>query len=235
MTMRLIRHGVVVMVAMMMSACRPAPPPPSGETPPTSEDNVGDPLQSLPDNYRLEFENDYVKIVRVHYDAGSELPEHIHPAGSTLFIYLNENEKVIFRHALTGGEAPLVRPPVKAGGVRFATSYEEHHTMENPSPTPSDFLRILVKTDSLDLGSALRRRIALSEKEYANKQLRVTRPPIQAGKPLELAPSDHPSLIVAWPSGKHYWIEPKGPVSIPTGDAGTEGFVRAEFLTKPVH
>jgi len=235
MMMRLIRLGSVAMVATLMSACAPPPPPPSGETPPTSEDSVGDPLQGLPDNYQLEFENDYVKVVRVHYDADSELPEHIHPAGSTLFIYLNDNEKVIFRHALTGGEAPLVRPPVKAGGVRFATSHEEHHTMENPSPTPSDFLRVLVKTDSLDLGPTVRRRIALSEQEYANKQLRVTRPPTQAGKPLELAPSDHPSLIVAWPSGKHYWIEPKGQRSIPAEEAGTGGFVRAEFLTKPVH
>jgi hypothetical protein len=105
--------------------------------------------------------------------------------------------------------------------------------MENPSPTPSDFLRVLVKTDSLDLGPAVRRRIALSEQEYANKQLRVTRPPTQAGRPLEPAQSDYPSLIVAWPSGRHHWIDPNAAVSIRTEDAGTQGFVRIEFLTSP--
>ena len=29
---------------------------------------------------RCEFENDYVKVVRVHYDAGVKLPEHTHPS-----------------------------------------------------------------------------------------------------------------------------------------------------------
>lgn len=221
------------MAAALMSACAPDAPP-SGATPPTSEHSVGDPLQSLPKNYKLEFENDHVKVVRVHYDAASTLPEHIHPAGSTVFIYLNENEKVIFTHALTGGEAPLIRPPVKPGGVRFATSHEEHHIMENPSPTPSDFIRVLVKTDSVDLGPAVRRRVALSEQEYSNKQLRITRPPFQAGRPLELKPSDFPSLIVAWPSGRHHWFDAGAPVSIATDAPDTAGFVRIEMLTPPL-
>ena len=32
-----------------------------------------DPTKSLPDAYKVEFENDYVKVVRVHYDAGAKL------------------------------------------------------------------------------------------------------------------------------------------------------------------
>ena len=40
-----------------------------------------DPTTSLPDAYKVQFENDYVRVVRVHFDAGAKLPEHTHPGG----------------------------------------------------------------------------------------------------------------------------------------------------------
>ena len=55
-----------------------------------------DPTKSLPDAYKVEFENDYVKVVRVHYDAGAKLPEHTHPGGTTAYVYLNDSEGVVF-------------------------------------------------------------------------------------------------------------------------------------------
>ena len=36
-----------------------------------------DPTTSLPHAYKVQFENDYVRVVRVHYDAGAR-PEHTH-------------------------------------------------------------------------------------------------------------------------------------------------------------
>ena len=33
-----------------------------------------DPTKSLPESYAVQFENDYVQVVRVHYDAGAKLP-----------------------------------------------------------------------------------------------------------------------------------------------------------------
>jgi hypothetical protein len=176
-------------------------------------------------------ENDYVKVVRVHYDAGAKLPEHIHPAGTTAYVYLNDNEAVTFNHA-GAGERPLTRPPVKAGGARIATSHEEHHTVENVSSTPSDFVRIWFKTDNAGLPNNVRRRIPLSEQEFSNAQARVTRPSFEAGKPLVMPASEYQSLVVAWPSGKVDWVDPMKPASIPTA-ANTLGFVRIEFLTAP--
>ena len=55
-----------------------------------------DPTKTLPEAYKVEFENDYVKVVRVHYDAGAKLPEHTHPAGTTAYVYLNDSEGVVF-------------------------------------------------------------------------------------------------------------------------------------------
>ena len=34
-----------------------------------------DPTQALPDSYKVELDNPYVTVVRVHYDAGAKLPE----------------------------------------------------------------------------------------------------------------------------------------------------------------
>ena len=222
-------HVAIALLAVGVAACSPAPaPPPSA----TAKDGAVESVTALPDSYKLEFENDYVRVVRVHYDVGAKLPEHIHPGGMTAYVYLNDNEGVIFNHA-GGGERPYLRPPVKAGGARFQTSLEEHHTLENPSPTPSDFIRVWYKTDLVGLGHALRRRIPLSEQEYSNKATRISRPAFEAGKDLAVAPSDHPSVLVAWPSGKHYWIDPKASPSIPTTDSDTKGFVRIEFLTAP--
>src|SRR5688572_32156808 len=51
-----------------------------------------DPTKTLPDAYRVQFENDHVRVVRVHYPAGARLPEHTHPGGTTVYVYLNDSE-----------------------------------------------------------------------------------------------------------------------------------------------
>src|SRR5687767_2115382 len=106
-----------------------------------------DPTQTLPDAYQVQFENEYVRVVRVRYDAGAKLPEHTHPAGTTVYVYLNDSEGVVFRHSGRSNRA-VTRPAVKAGGVRVASGPEEHHTAENPASTPSHFLRVWFKTDN---------------------------------------------------------------------------------------
>jgi hypothetical protein len=227
--MIMIRFVFLAALSVMLAACTPKPTPPPAHD--EAKHDAGDPLQTLPNNYQLEFENDWVKVVRVHYEVGAKLPEHTHAKGTTVYVYLNDNEGVIFNH-VSGGERPLLRPPVKAGVARFATSVLEHHTVENTAPTPSDFIRIWFKTDGAGIGGAVRRRLPLSEQEYSNKVARMTRLAPEAGKPLTVAPSEFPSLVVAWPSGKHYWIEPKASTSIPTGDPDTQGFLRVELLTQ---
>lgn len=226
-----IRAGAAVATVMLFAAACSTEPAPTPK-PKEKKDESLDPLTALPNNYKLEFENDYVRIVRVHYDAGSKLPEHTHPAGSTVYVYLNDNEKVIFYHDLSS-ERSIERPPVKAGGARFATSREEHHMMENPSSTPSDFIRILVKTDQVSLG-AVRRRIALSEQQYSNRQVRVTRLDYKPGESLSLPVSAAPSVIVAWPSGAHQFVEAKAAVTIATEQVTPSGLIRVELLTAPL-
>src|SRR5262245_40888657 len=87
-----------------------------------------DPLKTLPDAYKLALENDYVKVVLVHYDAGAKLPEHTHPAGTTAYVYLNASEGVVFQHSGDNTRA-VTRPAVKAGAIRISTGPEEHHSV----------------------------------------------------------------------------------------------------------
>ena len=105
-----------------------------------------DPIKTLPDNYKVVLDNDYVRVVKVHYDAGAVLPDHVHPAGNTIYVYLNESDGVVFKHSGDNNRA-VTRPPVKPGAVRIATGPEEHHTVTNESKKPSDFLRIFLKTE----------------------------------------------------------------------------------------
>ena len=76
-----------------------------------------DPTKTLPESYRVQFDNDYVRVVRVRYDAGAKLPDHTHPAGTTVYVYLNDSEGVTFSHSGNNNRT-VTRPPVKAGAVR---------------------------------------------------------------------------------------------------------------------
>jgi hypothetical protein len=186
-----------------------------------------EPTRTLPDAYKLQLENDHVRVVRVHYAAGAKLPDHTHPAGTTVYVYLNDSEGVVFRH--TGGSNRAVtRPAVKSGAVRIATGREEHHTAENPASTPSDFLRILLKTDGA--GERTMYRLQPSEDSFDNKQLRITRLTVAVGTPLTIdAPAGQPSLIVSVPSGATQWIAAGSRTTL--NDPGAK--LRIDLLTPP--
>src|SRR5690349_3708540 len=70
-----------------------------------------DPTETLPGSYQVELDNDIVRVVRVHYDAGAKLPDHTHPAGTTIYVYLNDSDGVVFSHS-SGGSRAVTRPPV---------------------------------------------------------------------------------------------------------------------------
>jgi quercetin dioxygenase-like cupin family protein len=171
-----------------------------------------DPTRTLPDAYQVAFENDVARVVRVHYDAGAKLPEHTHPAGTTVYVYLNDSEGVVFSH-VGGSNRAVTRPPVKAGAIRIAAGQEEHHTAENTSATASDFLRIQLKTIK---SRNLRQRIPAPEPggdansiavDYRSDQLVIQRFIIAPGKSMTAERVAMPSLWIAIPSGEARWID----------------------------
>jgi hypothetical protein len=172
-------------------------------------------------------------VVRVHYAAGVKLAEHTHPPGTTVYVYLNDSEGVVFRHSGRSNRA-VTRPAVKAGNVRVSTGPEEHHTAENPASTPSDFLRILLKTENA--GARNMRRLTrgvypagqnVADPQFENQQLRVTRLIVVTGQPMMLAAQTSPSLLITLPGGDTRWIDANSPVTFT--DPGE--FLRLDFLT----
>ena len=104
-----------------------------------------DPVKVAPDAYKLEFENEWVKVTRVHYAAHAKIPEHDHTETGAAYIYLNDSGPVIFKHiGLSYGA--ITRPETKAGSYRLYKAVKETHAVKNPNETPSDFLRVEFKT-----------------------------------------------------------------------------------------
>ena len=188
-----------------------------------------DPTKTLPDAYKVAFENDYVRVVRVHYDAGAKLPEHTHAAGTTVYVYLNDSDGVTFSHSGNNNRT-VTRPAVKAGAIRVSSGPEEHHTAENKASTPSDFLRIWLKTEN----SAARnmRRIPPTESEFSNKQIRITRIALEQHDEQTIVAKE-PALLIEWPSGAEQWLDAGASRPIANHDARPINFIRLDFLTKP--
>jgi len=200
-----------------------------------------DPTETLPQSYKVELDNAYVRVVRVHYDAGAKLPEHTHPGGTTLYVYLNDSEGIVFTHSGNNNRA-VTRPPVKSGAVRIAAGPEEHHTVENTSSTPTDFLRVWFKTGNAGVDN-LRQRLAPTDVEFANKQMHVTRLRVKPGQTLGIETKNAPALRIAMREGVKQWTTPPADFVRWLDKGTTEDFavtgdfpvdiIKIEFLTKP--
>ena len=187
-----------------------------------------DPVQTLPDAYKLQFENALVKVVRVRYEAGAKLPEHMHPAGATIYVYLNDSEGVIFRHVGTMSHVNR-RPAVKTGSIRVSTGVEEHHEAENTSDVASNFLRILLKTSTA--GGRGGGRLSPEQAQFENGQMRITRLHLEPGQSAEVGGKD-PALLIEVPSGEERWVDADQPETITNANGGARDFVRVDLLTR---
>ena len=165
-----------------------------------------DPLKVAPGAYRLQFENEWVKVTRVFYGPRARVPVHDHSRLPAAYVYLNDSGPINFKHE--GWEHPvLTRRATKAGGFRLSptTTVGETHEVENPTDIPSDFLRIEFKTRA-DGRASLHGRFDpvryragryFSKVQFANEQIRVTRLACPPRKTLAVgANASAPSLIV---------------------------------------
>lgn len=166
-----------------------------------------DPLKVAPQAYKLQFENEWVKVTRVHYGPRAKVPLHEHTRWPAAYVYLNDAGPIIFKHA--GWEHPvLTRPATKAGSFRISptTAVNETHEVENPTDTPSDFLRVEFKTRAVNRNS-LRGRFYrgrytpgrnFRKVEFEHEQVRVTRLICATRRSLAVATATtEPALLIA--------------------------------------
>ena len=188
-----------------------------------------DPVKTLPQAYKVQFENAFVRVVRVHYDAGAKLPTHTHGAGTTAYIYLNDSDGIVFRH--TGTRTHVVnRQPVKAGAMRVSVGQEEAHEVENRSKTPAEFLRLSITTDPG--GATGMRRIAPADSTFSSPQIKVTRLSVEQHDTATID-AKQPALIVELPSGTTRWVDAGTSATIENHEVPQLSLIRIDFLTKP--
>ena len=201
-------------------------------------------ISTLPDNYTLQFENEWVKVTRVHYPPHAKLPPHTHTALASAYVYLNDSGPVIFRHV--GGEnGAITRTPTKAGAFRvFRAVPDEIHEVENTSPLPSDFLRVEFKTDPGPEPRSLRGKFLpeptldepLQKVQFENAQIRVTRLFSPAGRTMALAGVPHPSLVISLShgtTGHVRWLVDGQADRVENASQRPMNALRFELLTKP--
>ena len=165
-----------------------------------------DPLVVLPQAYKRVLENDWVRVIRVHYAPHEKLAMHSHPELAVAYVYLNDGGPVIFTHDY----GALTRPPTTAGSFRLYRGVKEIHEVENPNDAPSDFLRVEFKTRPLN-ATTLKGRFhrepnpdgqGFEKVQFNNEQLRVTRYVVSPGKRAEVSTATEPALLIALTTGQ---------------------------------
>lgn len=167
-----------------------------------------DAVKTLPQNYRIEFENDYVRVTRVLYPAHAKLPGHTHTSLPTAYVYLNDSGPVAFKH-VGHKEFSATRPPTVARSYRLFRGLEEVHAVENLSDKPSEFLRVEFKTDPAGDPRTLRGKFlppvpgsgVMQQVEFENPQIRVTRVVAPLGTTSQLSPAGRPSIVISLTEG----------------------------------
>lgn len=171
---------------------------------------ANDPVITLPDTYRLQFENEFVKVVRVIYAPYAKLPAHSHTKLAAAYVYLNDAGPVVFRH-VGKDYGEVTRPATKARAFRLYKAVDEEHEVENLSPIASDFLRVEFKTEARE-PETLRGRFysepdptgqRTERVQFDNAQMRITRVTLPPGRSATLATTANaPSLIIALMPGQ---------------------------------
>ncbi|MEZ5292348.1 MAG: hypothetical protein R2745_14805 [Vicinamibacterales bacterium] len=221
----------------------PAAPPAAGQAP----DAAG--------VYHTQFENDWVRLVRVRYPGRTKLPVHGHPTTVTTYVYLSESSPVRFTHQGTRTHV-VTRQPTTPGGFRVSRGGDETHAVENLGPTASDFLRVEFKTDPAGDRSPYYRdnRILaagaepVSDVRFTNRQMRITRIAIPPGASTEVATTaDAPALLIAlgqaslavngaartFGAGQERWMPVNQRDRLENSGQAPAGLLRIDLLTPP--
>lgn len=178
-----------------------------------------DAVTTLPDNYKVEFENEYVRVTRVYYPPHAKLPGHTHTSLPTAYVYLNDSGPVAFKHiGLEYGA--VTRPPTVARSYRLFRGLEEIHEVENLSDKPSEFLRVEFKTHPGGDPRTLRGKFLPPDAsrppaqpvEFENAQVRVRRIVAAHAAGVTLDARSHHAVLISLTTGemgKAQWL-PKG-------------------------
>ena len=187
-----------------------------------------DPYAVAPKNYRLEFENDSVRVSRALFAPGDKLPVHNHPANPTVFVYLTDGGPIRFTHVEPA--FTVEREAVQAGGIRFHTGATETHIVEYLGDAPSQYLRIELKTERPSKKTQHIRIAADEPGPFENGQLRISR--FQCPAQSQCAAPEFRAVVVTLNDRSVAWYE--AGQAFRNEGSETARQVRGELKTKPL-
>jgi hypothetical protein len=177
----------------------------------------------------VEFENAYVRIVRVRYLPHEKTRAHDHPATPTVYVYTTDGGRLKIMH--DDKEAPVIRPVVKAGAVRFNRGAAEHHQVEELDGVASEYLRLELKIEPVDLPAEDVRRAPTDRTPYESSMLRIVR--VTCAPRTACPASDHPENPAVIVTGKKFqWRSPNTPPFVNNSSTRLEQ-IRVELQSKP--
>lgn len=184
-----------------------------------------DPYVTLPRNYKVEFDNAYVRVSRVRYNPGDELPAHAHPSLPTVYVYLQECGPARFTHHTPS--FTIERSPVTAGGVRFnRNAQHEIHTVTYLGTEACESARIELKTIPGPRHKDARLREA-KDFPWEDRQVKIS----TGEGPLSRV--TRRGVLIRLPQKTLTWVEPRQRGGSPA--LGEEGrWVRIELKTSPL-
>ena len=172
-----------------------------------------------------------------------------------MYVYLNDSGPIRFTHS-DWDHPLLVRPAVKAKSFRLSpTRFDnETHAVENPNDTPSDFLRIELRTEAPNRASLVGRfppekfvrTKGIDRQVFDNSQLRVTRLSPAEGRVLTVsAETGRPSLVIvvaggssdkaAVRAGETFWLAPGRQKTFESSDAAVPlEVLKVDLKTGPI-
>jgi len=92
-----------------------------------------------PKHYKVEFENDLVRVLRISYDPGEKSIMHEHPDGVVVFLTDSESK-------MTFPDGKTAESTTKAGQVSWTT--ETVHLPENIGDKPMELILVEMKVKS---------------------------------------------------------------------------------------
>jgi hypothetical protein len=199
-----------------------------------------DPQVVASGHYHLLFDNVWARAMRVTYGPHETAPVHDHALTPTsIYIYLTDGGEFRFRH-MTGlkvAGTEITRPAVKAGAIRFAHSAPETHSVEYLGGTPTEYVRIELRTEPLDMPirnirippPAMDPAKSAVLNEFENGQIRILRVVCAEGEkcPAPRNPED-PAIVTVMTGperGMVFWS--------PAEQHGPQDEVRIELKTRP--
>ncbi|HKQ87580.1 MAG TPA: hypothetical protein VJS43_12530 [Candidatus Acidoferrales bacterium] len=163
-----------------------------------------DPTVTLPNNYKLVFDNSAVAVIHVHYEPHEKIPLHDHSKFPTVYVYLSDSGPVLFSH-VEAHPFSYTRRPVKLGAYRVSPGRIEKHYVENKGDIPTDFLRVELKqlpirhfTDEFRGQPPPSLSSDMDVTEFSNSDVAVERIVCVPDSSCAITPAPSPSLVIAF-------------------------------------